>query len=340
MSQRDMTGPSKPTSSTAPDWERIGRYLAGESSLEEAAEIRRWLDAHPEDAQLVTALDSAARSAASSVAPLDVEAALARVKQRARTGARGVATRFAGFAAVAATLLLAAVLVPWKNIFDRSQDASRVSDPVVLSTEVGQRDSVMLPDSSLVVLGPQTRITYAMQADQRVVELEGQAFFRVTHETRRPFVVLTRGTTIRDIGTEFSVQSGQAEPVRIVVHEGVVEVKALSGDTLRAGDIALIETDGRVQTTRGSATADDLAWMRGQLVFRDRPLGEIASDLRRWYGVELRVNDSELLRRRFTGTFVASESGRTVVDALALAIGGKVEPRGDTLILRSASSTR
>lgn len=339
-----MTGPPTPpnsSSATSPDWEGIGRYLAGESSPEEAAAVRRWLDQHPEDAQLVAALDTAAKSAASAVSSrVDVEVALARVKQRARAGVRSAVVRFAGFAAVAAALLLVAVLVPWNDIFDRARNAPRGMSPVALRTNVGQRDSVVLPDSSLVVLGPQTRISYAMNADQRVVELDGQAFFRVTHQARRPFVVLTKGATIRDIGTEFSIQSTQAEPVRIVVHEGVVEVRAASSDTLRAGDVARIEGGGQIETTRGAASSDDLAWMRGQLVFRDVPLAEIASDLRRWYGVELRVTDSALLRRHFTGTFVTSESARTLVDALAMAIGARVESRGDTLTLRSAGATK
>lgn len=336
-----MTGPSNSSSSTSPDWEGIGRYLAGESSPEEAAAVRRWLDQHPEDAQLVEALEKAATAAATSAGPqIDVETALARVKERAKSGVRTAILRFAGFAAVAAALLLVAVLVPWRRIIDRSGNAPKTMSPVAVSTAVGQRDSIMLPDSSLVVLGPQTRVTYAMDADQRVVELDGQAFFRVTHQARRPFVVVTRGATIRDIGTEFSVQSSQAEPVRVVVHEGVVEVRASNGDTLHAGDVARIESDGRVETTRGIASADDLAWMRGQLVFRDKPLAEITSDLRRWYGVELRVTDSALLRRHFTGTFVTSESARTLVDALAMAIGARVESRGDTLTLRSAGTTK
>ena len=343
-----MTGPPSPpnsSSATSPDWEGIGRYLAGESSPEEAAAVQRWLAQHPEDAQLVAALDAAATAAtaatsasSSDAARLDVETTLARVKQRARSGVRTAVRRFAGFAAVAAALLLVAVLVPWADIVDRTRDVPLMS-PVAVSTDVGQRDSVLLPDSSLVVLGPQTRISYAMNADQRVVDLDGQAFFRVTHQAR-PFVVVTKGATIRDIGTEFSVQSTLAEPVRLVVHAGVVEVRAASGDTLRAGDVALIENSGQIETSRGTATTDDLAWMRGQLVFKDKPLAEIASDLRRWYGVELRVTDSALLRRHFTGTFVTSESARTLVDAVAMAIGARVESRGDTLTLRSVGSTK
>lgn len=330
-----MTDPSKPSAASQPDWDSIGRYLAGESLPEEAAAVRRWLEEHPADAKLVAALDAASVNAAQPRS-LDVEAALVRVKQRARSGIRGAAFRFTAFAAAAAVLLLAAVLVPWDRVLDRATTGS-LTTPVAFGTAVGHRDSLVLPDSSVVVLGPQTRIRYAMDPTQRVVELEGQAYFRVIHEARRPFLVLAQGTTIRDVGTEFAVHSVLEEPVRVVVQEGIVEVNAATRDTLRAGDVASVQRGGRVETTRGAATTDDLAWMRGQLVFKDKPLAEIASDLRRWFGVELRVSDSTLLRRHFTGTFVVSESARTVVDALAMAIGVRVESRGDTLLLRSAA---
>ena len=336
MTASDPTSTSPPP---PPEWERIGRYLAGESSPEEAAVIRRWLQEHPADAELIAALNSATTSAAAPTA-IEVEAALARVKQRARTGARSAALRFAGFAAVAAALLAAAVLIPWGSVLNRGGASSRLTAPVAFSTQTGQRDSVTLPDSSLVVLGPKSRITYATQDDMRIVHLDGQAFFRVMHESRRQFIVRTRSASVRDIGTAFSVQNTDIELERVVVHEGIVEIISPSGggDTLRAGDVAVIAASGKVETSRGIATADDVAWMQGQVVFRDTPVSDIASDLRRWYGVELQVTDSALLRRHFTGVFVAGEpgGGRSVVNALAMAIGARVESRGDTLILRSA----
>src|ERR1700755_2147196 len=66
-------------SATPPDWDAIARFLAGESNAGEAAVVRTWLEAHPEDRQLVESLDSVA---AIEPVDVDVEAALARVHQK------------------------------------------------------------------------------------------------------------------------------------------------------------------------------------------------------------------------------------------------------------------
>ena len=68
-------------------------------------------------------------------------------------------------------------------------------------------------------------------------------------------------------------------------------------------------------------------------------MSELAADLRRWYGVELRVTDTSLLRRHFTGSF-ARESPDRIVDVIALALGAGVERRGDTAYIRTALPER
>jgi transmembrane sensor len=321
-----MTAPSN---ASQPDWEKIGRYLAGEASPDEAAVVRRWLEENPTDAQVVAALDKAATQAATP--QTDVEAALLRVKARFKADARRTVFRFSAFAAVAAVLALLAVLVPWQRL-NVSDDAEQ---RVAFSTQVGQRDSLKMPDGSDVVLGPDSRIQYASVLGGREVQLQGQAFFRVVHDSSRPFVVRAGSTTIRDIGTEFSVHSDSAESVRVVVHEGVVEVIATDSVTLRPGDVGIVGESGVVETNRGAATADDLAWTRGRLVFRNAPLAEVAADLRRWYGVELRVTDSALSRRHFSGTF-AGEPVDRVLDVIAMALPARIERRGDTAYVRPA----
>lgn len=327
-----MTLPSNPPPF---DWEKIGRYLAGESSPDEAAEIRRWLEEHKADAEVLSALDAAARRAAAR--DVDVEGALLKVKARASGGAKRAGVRFTVFAAVAAAFWLAAVLVPWDRFFSGAPADMVSRDRASFATQVGRRDSLPLPDGSLVVLGPDSRIEYLVAAGQREVQLEGQAFFRVVHDASRPFVVRAGVATIRDIGTEFSVHSDTAQPVRVVVHEGAVEITAADSATLRPGDVGVVSLTGTIQTTRGGATDDDLAWTRGRLVFRNAPLSEVAPDLKRWYGVELKVTDSALARRHFTGEF-ADEPVARVLDVLALAMGARVEVRGDTAYFRPASN--
>lgn len=318
------------TGHTSPDWDKLGRYLAGELSPNDAAEMRRWLEEHPADARAIAALDAATRRTP-PVQQVDTESALAVVKTRMQARPRSPWNSYAGYArmAVAAAVLL---IVGWGLAMLRSSRNTPSSDSHTYSTGVGERDSVVLADGSRILLGPASRVVVR---DRNVV-LAGEAFFTIQHDSARPFTVLAGEATIRDLGTEFSVHSDPAEPVRVVVHQGLVEIISRSkSERLHPGDVGTVDVSGRVEASRGAATPDDLAWTKGRLVFRNAPMGELAADLHRWYGVELQVTDSALLRRHFTGSF-AGEPANRVLDVIALALGARVDRRGDTAFVRTA----
>jgi ferric-dicitrate binding protein FerR (iron transport regulator) len=87
---------------------------------------------------------------------------------------------------------------------------------------------------------------------------------------------------------------------------------------------------GALRIERRVETDDALAWTARRLAFRDATVADVASELRRWYGVELRVSDSTLQARRLTASFehaTRDEVGRVV----AAALGGTARVRGDTL---------
>jgi transmembrane sensor len=249
-----------------------------------------------------------------------VKSRRAAAEQRSPERLRAFMSRIEFVAAAAAIILVAGVFV------FRRPDASRQPAPeVAYQTGVGQRDSVTLDDGSVVHLGPASRIVVR----DRDVTLTGNGYFRVAHDTSRPFVVHANGIQVRDIGTEFGVDADSGRPVRVVVREGVVALRnGTDSVVLNQGDVGVAPRDGRVQASRGTASADDVAWMQGRLVFRDASLEDVAEDLRRWYGVELRVTDNALLRRVFTGSFT-SETADRVLEAIGLALGASVERRGD-----------
>jgi transmembrane sensor len=296
-------------SESHPTPEQLNRFLAGSASPPEEEAVRRWL-AERVDRQV------------------DVEAALRRVKARRGSGRRLV-PRFIALAAAAAAILVAGTIV-----------ARRGAPPARLtthSTAVGQRDSLVLGDGTRIVLGPGTSLT--VKEGEREVELRGEAYFNVVHNAEKPFLVRVAGSTIKDLGTAFSVSGDSAAALRVVVSEGLVEIRHASDSiTLRPGDIGVV-SGGRVAARRGAATPDDLAWLSGRLVFRDAPITEVGADLRRWYGVELRVSDTALLQRHFTGAFAGDPADR-VLEVLALALGARVDRRGDTAFFSSPASPR
>jgi transmembrane sensor len=323
------------------NWERIGRYLAGEASREEAAEVRRWLDEHRSDAEVVAAVDRLTRAIRGSH-PVDVEGALRTLKSRPTPPRVRVASPTRGrirrwmtqtevLAAAAAIILVAGVF-----LFEELQSLVGGGGPVTYSTTIGQRDTVRLRDGSLVLLGPATRVAVR----GREVDLTGEAFFRVVHDDERPFIVRAGGSVIRDIGTEFSVHTDGGTAIRVAVQEGSVALIRGGADSvmLQQGDVGRI-VEGRVEALPGGATAEDFAWMHGELIFRDAPISTVIADLRRWYGVEVRVADTALLKRRFTGMFT-TEPRERVLDVIAMTLPARVERRGDTAFFRPAASSK
>lgn len=349
------------------DWESLARYLAGESSAAESVRIQQWLTEHKADAELLTALDNAMSSLAlRDVADVDVEGALARVAARrdARFNASDVASRGAvrdvasgrrsrftwragALIAAAAVIVLAARLVLDQN----GSGGAPISHPQssgaqTFASRVGQRDSVRLSDGARVILGPASQLVVAAGYGQasREVELHGEAYFDVVHDSTRPFVVRAADAMIRDIGTSFAVRSDSGARVQVVVTSGSVALAPSSssnrGAALVAGDVGTLEVDGRVAIRHDATTAAYLAWMRDSLVFRDASLAEVSSGLRRWYGVGLRVPDSSLVGRHLTMTF-SHDSIESVLRVIGLGLGAAVERHGDTAIVRSSTrSTR
>ncbi len=368
--QNDSPSSPIPDPSRSPaDWEALARYLAGESSAAESERIGRWLAEHKADAALVAALVAALDKAVAGLAlgeqaDLDVDRALARVHEQLDSVSRDPALplrrpprelrysrrtastwRAAAILAAAAAVVIAARLVLQRSGDERSPMADAGTGRT-FATAVGKRDSLRLPDGGRVVLGPASSLVVAPAygRETREVELHGEAYFEVVHDTTRLFVVRAGDVSVRDVGTSFAVRADSSRIVQVVVTSGSVALRsagtAESGILLAAGDVGTVQPDGRVTRRHAESAAQYLAWMRDSLVFRDASLREVSEELRRWYGVVLRVDDSSLADRHLTMTFAGDPLDR-VLRVIGLGLGADVARRGDTAVVsRSAPSTR
>jgi transmembrane sensor len=209
---------------------------------------------------------------------------------------------------------------------------------------VGRTDSIRLDDGSRVVLGPGSvmAVTAGYGQPARAVELQGEALFDVTHDEQHPFSVRAGVALIEDIGTTFTVRNVGDDPVRVVVTVGSVRLQGQGPQqgsergpvVLKPGDRGTVGRDGRVLAERSRATPEDLAWTRGQLIFDNAPLGRVRADLRRWYGVDLRIDDPALASRHLTASFTG-EPVQRVLDVIGLALGAKIQRHGDTAVVRA-----
>jgi transmembrane sensor len=345
----DPSPPNQNTSANVPDWDAIARFLAGESSVEEARSVQLWLETNPVEQDLVTRLDAALTTDAP--ADIDVEAALARVHARMHdktdTAPRPRLTVTSNRAptrwrTITAGGLLAAAAIA--GVMFTMRQSAPITPPTeraahTYATRVGQRDSVKLADGSRVLLGPDSRLTVPADygTSSRTVELRGDGYFDVQHDASKPFAVHVGTAVIEDIGTTFTVESDAGDTTSVAVVSGSIRLRGNSsspngGAVLAAGDRGAIDGRGNVKLERQSVRDDDVAWTTGRLVFRDASLARVAGEIHRWYGVTLHIEDRSLLNRHVTATF-AGEPIDQVLKILGLTLGARVDLRGDSALV-------
>jgi transmembrane sensor len=341
---------SAPASAPPPDWDAIARYLAGESSAEETASVRAWLDANPLDRAVIERIDELA--SVEPAADIDVEAALASMHRRMaqsdrpalrveRGGARLTpAAAPARMRRIVIVLTTAAAAVAAFALLVRRSPEQQPGPATTFATGVGQRDSVRLSDGSVVVLGPQSTLEVSQNFDvARAVRLTGDAYFDVKHDAAKPFTVRAGSALIEDIGTTFTIDSDTDgnRVASVSVVEGSVRLRrdsttAADGVVLAAGDRGWLTANGETTVERNVVGPEDVAWVTGGLSFRDAPLSRVIAEMERWYGLTLRVEDSAMLRRHVTTSF-EGESADQALRILGLTLGATIERRGESAVI-------
>ncbi len=216
--------------------------------------------------------------------------------------------------------------------------------PSLYLTAKGERKTVTLADGSRIEMNGGSRMTVRMGRHRREVDIaEGsEAAFTVTHDAARPFLVYAGDRTIRDLGTEFDVLRNGGD-LRVTVRAGLVEVGPAAG---AAGESVALEPGRQLNHHQGSAasdvtlvTADDaFGWRSGRLIYRDRPLSEVAADLSRYYAQPVRA-DGPAAALRFSGVLAIADEP-AVINRLSALVPVSANRQEGVIVLRARASSR
>lgn len=212
--------------------------------------------------------------------------------------------------------------------------------PQPIISELGEIRRVSLEDGSSVTLGADTRIVPRFSARERVVELIwGEAFFDITTDAARPFVILTEGLRVQTSAAAVSLRRIAGSAPSILVERGGAFVRPKVG-----GVVAMAASDRLVLSDRGQAKMErltpaavqrDLAWRVGQLAFENEPLSRVVDSFRRYGPVRIEIDDPALAREPVTGLFSASDPKGFAV-AIAASLGARARVEGDIVHLERA----
>ncbi len=202
----------------------------------------------------------------------------------------------ARYSLIAASLLLPLFILTGIHYYKRMNDLSGLNQLIVQESQT-ETKHFFLPDSTEVWLNSASRLNYAQNfytSKQRVVSLTGQAYFKVSHNAARPFIVRTPQMDIRVLGTCFDVSAYPDDPV--------------VSSTLEEGSIALLDKQGKQigklipgeQATfniskssliKAKVKTDDFtSWKTGKLIFKDTGIAEVARKLERRYSCIISVS--------------------------------------------------
>lgn len=191
----------------------------------------------------------------------------------------------------------------------------------IITTTSGQMKKVILPDSSVVHLNANSRIRvpnrFSLKDRQFYLE-EGEAFFEVTKDKTRPFIIHSAQLNVKVLGTSFNVRSyRQLSDIRVVVTTGKVRV---SGNNLVYG---VLSPGQQITYHKGSKTAelsevrpsDSQAWINGKVYLEKAGFDELALTMYNMYGITLKNETGGKLRYQYNLTL---RSDRPLAETMRL----------------------
>ena len=214
------------------------------------------------------------------------------------------------------------------TVYFASQSVKEQEENVVwytLNTPAGMRSEFILPDSTKVYLNSETSLSYpaTFSAQNREVNLIGEAYFEVKENKEQPFIVNTGKIDIEVTGTRFKASNYENEKLtEIVLVSGSVNL-CLANSTnthhvltrMEPGEKALYDAVNNKLNIERVNVDKYISWKDGILMFRDDPMIEVVRRLNRWFNVEINFTGNGLSDYVYTATF-EDESLMQILDLL------------------------
>jgi ferric-dicitrate binding protein FerR (iron transport regulator) len=302
--------------------ESVRKYFQGELSRDERIEMLRRLDV---DAALKTAfirhqntlalLEFAPAKGDREKAQADYVTVIAGHKRKSM---RQILLRTLRYAAAILCLAIGAWYASF--LYFSSERAGTVAMQT-LYVPAGQRLNLTLADGSVVCLNSRTKLTYpaGFDGNERHVTLEGEAWFDVAKDVRRPFIVSSGNIDVKVLGTSFNIYSYPEETIsRVSLAKGSLQVYAHGGEPagviLTPNNEAIIK--GRQISVAEIPNQNYFLWTKGIYSFENETFGNILKRLELYYDIRINVSDTDILQWRYTVKFRQRDGIREILNLM------------------------
>ena len=219
------------------------------------------------------------------------------------------------------------------------------SKNIEVSTLNNEQKQCTLPDGSSVRLNSGSKINYSSRFNDtvRLVTLEGEAYFTVQSNKKKPFIVKTKDLTLRVLGTEFNVASYSSDSRSVAtLDRGKVQVTINREEKGPASSSYILKPNQQLAYNKSDqsvliniVTEEASGWKDGALIFQDATFNDILNTLQRHFNVTFRCDPAKFQGDFYSVKFVNHESIEQVMDVLQDVVGGFSWQKNDNEIVIS-----
>ncbi|MBC8033049.1 MAG: FecR domain-containing protein [Chitinophagaceae bacterium] len=189
-----------------------------------------------------------------------------------------------------------------------------------ITTPRGGQYQVILQDGTKVWLNAASEVRFpaGFPANERRIELSGEAYCEIAVDKNRPFYISAGNTAIQVLGTSFNINAYlDEEAVKTTLVEGSIRIgKGSDVVLLQRGEQALVKNNNPIHVKRNTNVAEVLAWKNGLFTFEEADVAAVMRQLSRWYNVDV-VYKGSIPSQRFIGKIFRGMSLSKVVKVLA-----------------------
>lgn len=278
--------------------EIIRKYFVGEIASEEAAKLETWLAKSEENMQAFEALEKVWLEKSSEPELVTTDALIDKIWYEGveKEKENSVRVREINYFIKAAAVVLIFIATPFIVYKAIQKPASEFATPkmIVKENPGGQKSQIVLPDGSVVWLNAASSISYSpgFDANERNVALKGEAYFEVTSNPSKPFVVKSENIWVTALGTSFNVQAySDQNDIVVSLLTGKAKVQNRNPELepvflLPGNELTYNKSNGDMSRQSFNSIAA-IGWKDGILVFDSDEYPDAIRKLSRWYGIKI-----------------------------------------------------
>lgn len=198
-----------------------------------------------------------------------------------------------------AAILIVGLFIATGIYFSNNGNGNGSTQQVEFISRSGFRNQFKLPDGTEGWLGYNSELKYHVDSnDQRIVDLNGLAFFNVTHRPKQPFIVKTPSKlNIEVLGTKFNVTSySEDNSCEVILEQGSIRLNLQDEKVseMHPNERVIYQSENNSIEKSSVNALDYVAWKDGKLILHDVSLEEICIKLGRFYNVEFKLETKKI----------------------------------------------